>query len=761
MNILKLQDMLKGLPDSRLQQELSSPNGSVPQYLVLSEVMRRQKMRDSFSADNRPEPTVLEEVLMGGAKPKAPAMQPPQMPPQAPQMPQQPPQQPPMGMSNGGFLDPAEAFGKAGFAGRQMQPQMKPQPPMGSLAGPTNLSPQTMAPQQSYQPQRQLISNVGDAMGPLQQYGQMGQNMGNQAGPNMNQPMNQFMPPNNQMMQQPQMYSRGGAVYMANGTQPSREQITQYIREAAAKRGIDPDIALRVARSEGLDANPEEGYQSFVKDKQGNREESYGIFQLNMAPGAVGDMMLKTTGVHPKDNVFAAIDFALDTANKTGWTPWMGAKAVGIGAREGLGGTPSPASDTTVMNNERIRNPADVAAGIGGEQDGTFAGGATPSEIEDADAFSFFDFLKSKKGNFKDLSSDIGEALLKPQQRQAPSGGMIRGNPAGAAQYGKREMDLINAYKKAAEAALQESGGIQFMPGRGIMALAGGGPVYMAEGEFVTDEFLTYPEPEVPEGEDAPTIMSREDAPMFNVDQPRGPTDSSGRTGRTPVTNADPREGMSPAELLQYETALAREAAARSARNAPAQPSGQSELDLYRQYMENALRLNKEFLDERRQAAEDARGGGMGQFLRRLGIGVLSSPSGRFGDIVASGFTNVASAEDKARQDYLDRIGKLDEAELAYQLQSAKLPYEIAKLTRESSGAPSAKEIRDALLDQRKQIITAMSKGNELTSPEQMQQLRQDLIAVDAELKRYGIPISTGTSANAITPEQLSGMGVQ
>jgi len=599
-----------------------------------------------------------------------------------------------------------------------------------------------------------------------------------------------------QQLQQ-QQFAKGGAVYLANGTQPSREQIIQFIRKTAAEEGIDPDIALRVAIAEGLNARPEEGYQSFVRDDKGNREESYGVFQLNMEPGAIGDKMLKSTGVHPKDDVYGAIKWALKTAKNTGWGPWMGAKAIGLKPRQGIGGNPSPASDTEVVDNKRVRNPADVAAGIGGEQDGTFAGGATPQEIEDADAFSFFDFLKSKKGAFKDFSNDVGDAVLNQKRRYAPSGGMMKGAAQAAAQYGKREMDLVNAYKKAAEAALQDPGAPEFM-GRGLMSLAHGGAVKMVEGglpadesriQWVIENFGVDREAAKRMIENNPGIGISD--PNVNIVPPVGPAEAEQQqqavetavveefspgspraTGRPPAMR--PGEGQrgglnppsppwnpSPAELQLRQNLIERELAAKeAAKNQKKQPT---ELDLYEQYMKNMLRLNKEFLDERRQKAEDARGGGLGSFLRRLGIGVLSSPSGKFGDMLASGVTNVASAQSKAQQEYLDRIGKLDEAELAYQLQSAKLPYELAKLKRESSGLATPSSIQKYLIDQidaldekETEILKLGSIGG---SDEQLRLIRDQRSQLEQMLQQYGYPAMPKSQTTAVSAEQLNTLG--
>lgn len=121
--------------------------------------------------------------------------------------------------------------------------------------------------------------------------------------------------------------------------------LEQYIRQAAAARGIDPDIAVRVARSEGGLNDPIR--QSGVM-KGGVREPSYGPFQLLIGgngtnfPEGLGNRAL-AAGIDPRNpnDAYRGIDFALDEASKKGWGQWYGAKAVGLDNYAGIGGRPS------------------------------------------------------------------------------------------------------------------------------------------------------------------------------------------------------------------------------------------------------------------------------------------------------------------------------------------------------------------------------------------------------------------------------------
>lgn len=129
-----------------------------------------------------------------------------------------------------------------------------------------------------------------------------------------------------------------------------------YIRQAARLRGIDPEIAVAVARSEGMNnftvgANQ----QSSVVTAKG-REESYGPFQLYMG-GGLGNKFQKQTGRDPRDSSTwkGQVDFSLDEAKKSGWGPWHGWRGL---PRAGLDVGPNMAGEggggTTINNTTNI-----------------------------------------------------------------------------------------------------------------------------------------------------------------------------------------------------------------------------------------------------------------------------------------------------------------------------------------------------------------------------------------------------------------------
>jgi hypothetical protein len=119
-----------------------------------------------------------------------------------------------------------------------------------------------------------------------------------------------------------------------------------HIRETAKKYGVDPEIALKVAKSEGL------------RDFFGDGGKSGGAFQLYTG-GGLGNKFKKETGLDPLDpkNEDATIDYALREASKGGWGPWYGAAKVGVGKWDGIGGGGAASGGGT---------KTDAASGYGG-----------------------------------------------------------------------------------------------------------------------------------------------------------------------------------------------------------------------------------------------------------------------------------------------------------------------------------------------------------------------------------------------------------
>jgi len=76
MNIIDLQERLRDFPEQALMQEMQAPSGMAPQFLVLSELKRRKRMRDDYqraqAADMK---TVAEEAITGAGVPQGGIMQ--------------------------------------------------------------------------------------------------------------------------------------------------------------------------------------------------------------------------------------------------------------------------------------------------------------------------------------------------------------------------------------------------------------------------------------------------------------------------------------------------------------------------------------------------------------------------------------------------------------------------------------------------------------------------------------------------------------
>jgi hypothetical protein len=107
---------------------------------------------------------------------------------------------------------------------------------------------------------------------------------------------------------------------------PGGPEHVAFIRNYAQQIGLNPDLALGIANAEGLRAwsasNPNAA--SYV-DRSGGEPFSFGDFQLNIHPGALGAKAL-AAGVDPRDPAQwqAADRFAMDQMKAGGVGPWKG-----------------------------------------------------------------------------------------------------------------------------------------------------------------------------------------------------------------------------------------------------------------------------------------------------------------------------------------------------------------------------------------------------------------------------------------------------
>jgi len=72
MNIIDIQDQLKNFSEQQLVSEMQSPTGSAPQFLVLSEIKRRKRVRDDFTKrEAAQQPTVAQEAVASAGVPQS------------------------------------------------------------------------------------------------------------------------------------------------------------------------------------------------------------------------------------------------------------------------------------------------------------------------------------------------------------------------------------------------------------------------------------------------------------------------------------------------------------------------------------------------------------------------------------------------------------------------------------------------------------------------------------------------------------------
>ena len=114
MNIIKIQDQLKSVPDNTLVGYVQNPTGQVPTYLALSELQRRKEMRQNYQA-NKPEDKTVAEDLIQETEPGIAAL--PEGQPMQQAM-QPPPEMPMEQMAQGGLaeLDTGDMYDENNYA---------------------------------------------------------------------------------------------------------------------------------------------------------------------------------------------------------------------------------------------------------------------------------------------------------------------------------------------------------------------------------------------------------------------------------------------------------------------------------------------------------------------------------------------------------------------------------------------------------------------------------------------------------------------
>lgn len=153
----------------------------------------------------------------------------------------------------------------------------------------------------------------------------------------------------------------GRAASSGGGGFTSDSEKEAFIRAEAAKRGIDPNVAVWVSKREGF-SNP-----------VGDNGTSFGPFQLHVTPGgrggAVGDQFRTRTGLDPSDpkNAQATVLFALDDIKRNGWSAYHGAANSGVAPWQGIdrGGAGGNSTSSTI----NVNGPITVTPPAGADPD--------------------------------------------------------------------------------------------------------------------------------------------------------------------------------------------------------------------------------------------------------------------------------------------------------------------------------------------------------------------------------------------------------
>lgn len=179
-----------------------------------------------------------------------------------------------------------------------------------------------------------------------------------------------------------------------------------FIRQVALEEGIDPDIAVRVARAEGGLTNPYQRGMGPAPRSQasgfGATENSFGPFQLYISGNnaGLGDRAV-AAGIDPRKDWQGGVRYALKEAAQKGWGQWYGAAKAGVGNYDGIGGKrvagalPNPnerlGGDGLVPRNtysqvaaatNQMPHDASTVASIGNGQPGP-AGSIDPNALQD------------------------------------------------------------------------------------------------------------------------------------------------------------------------------------------------------------------------------------------------------------------------------------------------------------------------------------------------------------------------------------------
>ena len=206
---------------------------------------------------------------------------------------------------------------------------------------------------------------------------------------------------------------------VARGAAPAGSPAAEheaFIRDYAAKIGVNPELAVGIARAEGMNSTGfRSANQASTVDVSGGQPFSFGDFQLN-TKGGMGVDALKA-GIDPRDpkQWQAADQFALDQMKASGIAPWSDPFARSWTAS----GKPITGSTTLTSTPTGIVDPSIVAHG-GTSPPLPDASGATTSAP--AATPSFGDAARAG-----DVGGALKAALTKPPPTKDAQGNTVEG----------------------------------------------------------------------------------------------------------------------------------------------------------------------------------------------------------------------------------------------------------------------------------------------------------------------------------------------
>jgi hypothetical protein len=759
MNVIQLQDMLRGLPDDRLKNELSQPTGSVPEYLVLSEVVRRDRLRES--AASAPQSTVVQDV-MG-------AMQ---------------PQQQPMAMASGGFISPSAAMGNAGVRGFAPEPPKQP-----SMFGASSVGPQMFTPNLTPQPPAPVTNNSTSTTVNIPQQ------------PGFSEPEAQIdggqesTPEDPGFYEQPEAHANGGIIGLSNGGGTrdviiSRLQglgytpaaIAAILGAAEAESSFNPkakgaagEVGIFQWRGSRLD-----DLKDFAASRGGDIydpaiQTDFLDKELRTTEGRAGKILLSAQ--NPEDAAIGMMHYERPAGYKrddpTRGHNWSGRLGAAQNYYNTLFDGQAPAastSNTPTPDQEAgspMMNPADLASGI-------LSGGVMPDPKKRGIGSFFAELMSNKdaKGDFMDLGSSLfNKGQNKQQAPEAP--GITRGDPSLALGIkGKTPEEILAEYRALRTGYMAHGGPVRMFEGgtppsfvqltpAEIIALtpAQQAEYFRAQAQFERGGFKSrhLTEGAAKANEAAARAKERADS-VYREKIVRGDTgiyqpsietqleaarglQESGIPEAAPESTTPPN--IPPADNYMLESAASAEEAASKVR-AAREESDRKALEIeknkptafddyltaYKNSQAEIANMYREQADKESLREQEA--GGLPFLLRQLGIGMIAT-GGPLGEGVRGGLQQAFSAREEQTQAARDRIrelqlkGKMTDVEAANEL--AKLRYQ-AEMDAQKAG-------REGLATQKDYLAQVDDIGRLISSREDAVDAAGGDISTDPVIKEY------------------------